>query len=169
MPFKISTAQRDLILQWIAEGLETEEINRRAALCDEPFEISRRAVAHYRKTRDIQIKDIQAARQQRALETGLALKENRIAKLAELAEIMYNELTLGGKRWVHMVKGIGKGEDYEKIEYEEFNTGEVNQLRGVLDDIAREVGDRKGQIDIGGMQIVWDVPVPPIPPRSKPQ
>jgi hypothetical protein len=61
-------------------------------------------------------------------------------------------------------KGIGSQDNYERVEYEEFNKAEVESLRGVLDDIAREVGDRSKieqppvnlNLSIDGLQAVLD-------------
>ena len=41
---------------------------------------------------------------------------------------------------------IGTGPFQERVEFEEFNTAEVSQYRGVLDDIAKEIGDRVQKI-----------------------
>jgi hypothetical protein len=56
--------------------------------------------------------------------------------LQQLAALMEKDL-FGGFLWV--------------VDYEEFNTAEVQQYRGVLDDIAKEVGDRKQSVQHGGM------------------
>ena len=49
------------------------------------------------------------------------------------------------KRWVPDVKSIGSGLDAERVDIVRFNEGIINQLRGVLSDIAAEVGDRRQQ------------------------
>jgi hypothetical protein len=41
------------------------------------------------------------------------------------------------------VKGVGSGDAAMIVDYEEFNKSEVDAYRGVLDDIAKEVGDRR--------------------------
>lgn len=45
--------------------------------------------------------------------------------------------------WVADVKQIGSGEDAERIDLEKFNSALISEYRGVLDDVAKEVGDRR--------------------------
>ena len=78
---------------------------------------------------------------------GLALKGQRVTKLKQLAALMERDL-LGGFLWLEQVKGVGSGDVAQIVEYEEFNKGEVDAYRGVLDDIAKEVGGRVQHTDI---------------------
>jgi hypothetical protein len=145
-----------MVLSWIAEGLETDEINQRAATQDNPFTIGRTAVAHYRKSRAVKIEEIRNTRELKALTQGLAAKSTRVEQLKEMADLLRGELK-SGRMWVTDVKGIGKGADFERVEVERFNSAEVEQWRGLLDDIAREVGDRKTQVDLDtGTLLIWD-------------
>lgn len=152
---RLKKAQKLALLEWIAEGLTSDEVNKRAEVFEPPFDVSRQQVDHYRKTRGIEIEEIQKQAEYRALNTGLAIKSRRVELLKNLAEHLTSDLFKKDLFWTDMVKGIGKGEDFQVIEYEEFNAGEVAQLRGILDDIAKEMGDRKGNIDItsGGKAI----------------
>lgn len=134
------------MLEWIAEGLTSDEVNNRAELFEHPFSVSRQQVDHYRRTRGIDIEEIQKQAEFDALNTGLSKKSERVALLKRLAKHLTQDLFEKQLFWTDMVKGIGKGDDFQVIEYEEFNNGEVAQLRGVLDDIAKEVGDRKNNI-----------------------
>lgn len=147
---KLTKAQREKILEWIGEGLNSSEINKRASRCKPSFSVSRQQVDHYRKTRDVNIEEIKQAGELTALTSGLSLKENRVALLHELAEKMRLDLLEGGRLWLPQVKGIGGMENYERVEYEEFNSAEVAQLRGVLDDIAGEVGGRARKMEHSG-------------------
>jgi len=65
--------------------------------------------------------------------------------------LLYGDLTgdgdKGDRRWVKDVKGIGRGEDFERVTIERPNAAWVTQFRGLLDDIAKEVGDRKPKDD----------------------
>jgi hypothetical protein len=127
---------------WISEGLQSDEINLRAAVFDPPFEVSRQQVDWYRSTRAKSIAAMSAAAEHDALTTGLALKSNRVMKLQHLAALMEQDI-FGGFLWTDQVKMIGSGPFAKEVDYEEFNTAEVQQYRGTLDDIAKEVGDRK--------------------------
>lgn len=56
----------------------------------------------------------------------------------------------GGFLWLDQVKGVGSGEIATIVEYEEFNKGEVDAYRGVLDDIAKELGHRVQRQEVTG-------------------
>jgi hypothetical protein len=147
---RLNKSQREAVLQWIAEGLGTDEINRRASSFKPNFNVLRSQVDYYRKTRGVKLEEIQGQGEANALTTGLALKENRVAKLKLLADKMLADL-LGPeteKWWLLQVKGIGSRENYERVEYYEFNKAELEAVRGVLDDIAAEVGDRVKKSDV---------------------
>lgn len=129
----------------VAEGLQTDEINERAAKFKPPFSVSRQQVDYYRDTREQDIKAIRAIDEKSALVEGYALKEHRVYKLSMLAALMERDL-FGGFLWTDQVKGVGTGDIAQIVDYEEFNAGEVVQYRGVLDDIAKETGGRVQKI-----------------------
>ena len=58
---RLKKAQREALLSWIAEGLQTDEINKRAAKFKPRFNVSTRLVTHYRKTRGVKLDAIQEA------------------------------------------------------------------------------------------------------------
>lgn len=144
---RLKKAQKEILLEWIAEGLTSDEVNSRAAELDDPFNVSRQQVDHYRKTRELDIQEIIKADEHRALKTGLSKKSERVKLLKRVAQRLTEDLFERDLVWTDMVKGIGSKEDFQVIEYEEFNSAEVKELRGVLDDIAKEVGDRQTRID----------------------
>lgn len=139
---RLKKSQKEKLLEWISEGLQTDEINARAADFDSPFDVSRQQVDWYRSTREKSIAAMAAAGEHDALTAGLALKSNRVQKLQQLAALMEQDI-FGGFLWTDQVKMIGSGPFSKEVDYEEFNTAEVTQYRGVLDDIAKEVGDRR--------------------------
>jgi len=53
-----------------------------------------------------------------------------------------------GSLWTDQVKMIGSGDCQERVEFESFNSAEVDQYRGVLDDIAKELGGRVQKTDL---------------------
>jgi hypothetical protein len=144
---RLKKAQKEQTLKWVAAGLQTDEINDKAATFDEPFEVSRQQVDYYRKTREADIRAIRSISENKALIEGYALKEHRVYKLSVLAALMEKDL-FGGFLWTDQVKGVGSGDIAEIVDYEEFNAGEVVQYRGVLDDIAKEMGGRIQKTDV---------------------
>jgi hypothetical protein len=121
--------------------------------------VSRQLVDWYRRHRAVNIKAIAADAEHDALTAGLALKAERVRKLQQLAALMEGDI-FGGFLWTDQVKMIGSGLLSKEVEYEEFNTAEVQQYRGVLDDIAKEVGDRRTNTVNTNVQVDWDQ-VPP--------
>lgn len=146
---RLRKKQREKVLQWIAEGLNSAEINERASKEKPPFSIDRRRVDYYRKTRKIDMDAIVSVDEHNALATGLAIKENRVADLQKLANLMKKDL-FGGFLWTEETKGVGSGDAAEIIEYDVFNGAEVAAFRGVLDDIAKEMGGRVQKIESTG-------------------
>jgi hypothetical protein len=163
---RLKKAQKEALLAWIAEGLESDEINKLASKFRPRFKVSRRVVTHYRKTRDVKLDEIKEADETSALTTGLALKENRVAKLQLLADRLLKDLLSEdgeeNRIWLDQVKGIGSQDNYERIEYIEFNKAEIEALRGILDDIASEVGHRIKKTDLtsGGKSLTPETMTP---------
>lgn len=139
--------QKKALLQWIAEGLQSDEINARAADFDPPFNVSRQQVDYYRRTRRIDLEAIQHIDEQTALTEGYAVKGHRVYKLSLLAALLENDL-LNGLLWTDDVKGVGAGAVAEVVDFEQFNKAEVDAYRGVLDDIAKEIGGRTSSVDL---------------------
>ena len=146
---RLKKSQKEAVIRWVAEGVQSDEINERASLFVPPFAVGRSQVEYYRKTRDADIKAIVAAGEQEALSEGLAIKGERVRLLKQLAALLSKDI-FGGFLWTDQVKSIGSGESQEIIEYEEFNRGEVAELRATLDDIAKEVGDRSQRLEHSG-------------------
>lgn len=121
--------------------MSSSEIDTRAAAFDPPFSVTRQQVQYYKSTRDLQLKAIKEIDEKTALTSGYATKEHRVYKLSLLAALMEKDI-MGGILWTNQVKGIGGAENFEVVEYEEFNKAEVDAYRGVLDDIAAELGGR---------------------------
>lgn len=144
---RLRKAQKEAILAWVAEGLQSDEINARAGAFDPPFSVDRQQVDYYRKSRSIDLQAIAKVDEKNALTSGYALKEVRVQKLSKLAALLEADL-FGGFLWTEETKGVGSGDAAEVIDYDVFNASEVQQYRGVLDDIAKEVGGRTLKTDI---------------------
>ena len=147
---RLKKRQKEIALKWVAEGLDTAEINQRASLFDEPFDVSRQQVDYYRKSRKTDMKEMRQLDENKALNEGLAIKAVRVEKLKALAERLYSDLMDDGLTWTEEVKGIGSGPIAEIVEYLEFNRSEIDAYRGLLDDIAREIGDRSQKHEVTG-------------------
>ena len=148
---RLKKGQKEAVLKWIAAGLESDEINEWAAEFASPFNVSRGQVQFYRRTRQIDIEAIKKGDEYKALNEGLALKTERIKKLKQLATLMEGDL-FGGLLWVEDVKGVGSGEIAQIVDFEEFNKSEVDAYRGVLDDIAKELGERALRQEVTGRE-----------------
>ena len=82
------------LLTLIAEGLQSGEINDRAAVFELPFSVSREQVSYYRRTRHAKITELIEDYERKALNRGLARKEVRVLKLQKLAAKMEKDLSL---------------------------------------------------------------------------
>lgn len=148
---RLQKGQKEILLTWIAEGLLSDEINQRAQVFEPPFHCSRQQVDWYRKTRQFEIRNMQADAELQALregmKTGLAVKEMRVEKLKRIADKLEQDLLEKEKVWLANKKGVGSGDVAEIFDYYEFNKAEIDAYRGLLDDIARELGDRVQKVD----------------------
>lgn len=149
---RLKKSQKEQLLAWISEGLQSDEINERAKVFDPPFTVSRQQVDGYRDRRALDIKAIQQAGEYDSLAAGLAVKAERVKRLQQLAALMERDL-FGGFLWTDQIKVIGSGDAQQEVEYEEFNTAEVQQYRGTLDDIAKEMGHRRQGVDIATKEL----------------
>jgi hypothetical protein len=145
---RLNKAQKQAVIEWVAEGLETDEINKRAAKFKPRFKVSKQQVGFYRSSRGNSLKEIQQADEYQALKQGLALRLERVKALNGLADAMLVDLLptdkRDGKLWLTNKKAVGMSVH----EYQEFNKAEVDALRGVLDDLAKEVGERRPDIEV---------------------
>lgn len=141
---KLTAKQKKKVLEWIAEGLQSDEMNARAGRCRPPFSVSRQQVDFYRDSRGVALDELKEASESDALRTGLALREERVQALKELAERLKAEL-LGDKLWLTRQKALGSGDWQQFITEQHFNNVEINSLRALLDDIAKETEGRTYQ------------------------
>lgn len=121
---RLKKAQKEFLLTLIAEGLQSNEINERAALFDPPFDVSKSQVSGYRTSRHIQIQELIKEYENEALNVGLAKKNIRVFELQKLAKFIQKELYKEGTEWSKDTKAM------------------IDALRGVVDDIAKEMGGR---------------------------
>lgn len=144
---RLKKKQKEAVLSWIAEGLLSDEINARAASFRPPFSVDRQQVDYYRQTREADILAIMRAGEFDALTTGLATRETRVLKLKQLAALMERDL-LNGFMWTEDIKSVKDGDMSILVDIDLFNKAEVDSYRGILDDIAKEVGQRVQKVSI---------------------
>lgn len=108
------------------------------------------------------------AEREREFNEGIALDFERVRKLKRLAEFLETQIyeqieerisalvmdengelerqavmqQRYGRLWVKDVKGIGRGEDFERVEIVRFNQALLAEFRAALDDISKETGGR---------------------------
>jgi hypothetical protein len=141
---KLKRKQQNALLEWAAEGLRLPEINERAAKFAPPFEVEWLQLKHARKRAKKRFSELREEFEKEALAEGLSRKAVRIRRLAQLAEKLEAALLDGDRLWVQEPKQVGA----QVIDVEKFNAAEVKEYRGLLDDIARELGDRRTKIDM---------------------
>ena len=85
-------------------------------------------------------------RRRASMEEGLANDFERVDSLKKLAAKLWAKI----EKSVEVVdtKQIGSGENAERVTVRRFNGPLIEQFRGVLDDIAKEKGERKQVMDI---------------------
>jgi hypothetical protein len=141
---KLKRKQQNALLEWAAEGLRLPEINERAAEFDPPFEASYLQLKHARTRAKKRFSELREDFEKEALSEGLSRKAVRIRRLAQLAEKIEADLLDRDRLWVQEPKQVGA----QVIEVERFNAAEVKEYRGLPDDIARELGERRQSIDL---------------------
>src|SRR3990172_1461241 len=145
--FRFTPEQRAFALKLLAQGYTTRQVNNRAKDFDPPFELNKDNATILRRENKVSFEKAVENGRLKALTSGLAEKEKRVELLQMLAYQLAHDLVPGedgsGERvWMDRTKGIGSGVDFQVIKEEEFNASEIRELRGLLDDIAKEVGSR---------------------------
>ena len=141
---QLTTTQIATVIGWVAEGLDSAEINARAKISDNPFNVSRAQVNYYRRKGDINFTEVAKAKKLTAMESGLAVREYRVKQLKRLAGLLGNDLFKLKKLWVESTYETKRGDPITRID---FNAAEVQQYRGILDDIAKEKNERAQRVD----------------------
>jgi len=149
---RLSAAQRIFLCSLLADGLNVAEVNKAAARCKPPFQVSDSTATHWRQKMAIKHKKIAEQQELQGWSDGLAKKEERIKMLKKLAERLARDLFHNDpkeeKIWLDNIKGLGSGPQFQTFRYKDFNHAEVKELRGLLDDIAKEQGTRSTKIDM---------------------
>jgi len=134
---RLTNEQRLLIEEWVAAGKTNQQIIRLAAEYDPPFEVKSANISKtFRKGSEKKEAVILEERSAEAVSAGLAEKEARIRMLQETAEYMFG--------WMKRVPP----DKMPQI---------VNAMRGCLDDIAKELGQRSSKVDVNANVRVKDI------------
>ena len=84
----------------------------------------------------------------RIMQTGLAVPHVRTQSLKSLAALLVGQLYEKGEDdvlhnlWIPDVKQVGSGDSAERVDIERYNSALISDIRGVLDDLAKETGGR---------------------------
>lgn len=130
---------------------------------------------------DAECEQAKNARRREIMESGLALDYERVETLKRIAALLEGEIEkraevegldgepakdkngnpIEGERyrvWLPDVKQIGSGDYAERVDIERYNSAIFGDLRGVLDDLAKETGGRIARQDItSGGKKLFDV------------
>lgn len=98
---------------------------------------------------DKSVEDAKNLRAKEIMHSGLSLDYERVEELKQLANQLKQQLIERGF-WLSDVKQIGSGQFAERIDIERFNQALIEEIRGVLDDLARETGGRANKHQISG-------------------
>lgn len=152
---KLAPEQRRLLLTWIADGLSNGEMRQRAAAHDPPFELKAGHIKHARESMGARWKERWAATESELLEHSLARKATRIRELSELYDQHLQLLreraadpemaeVPGGQTGLISL-GVREGRILPR-----YDRGLVAEMRAILDDIAKELGQRQQRIEHSG-------------------
>ncbi len=132
---RLEKAQKESLVRWITEGMGLGEINRRASEFEPPFQVSAYAIKYYRAKFGIDLHLLTQRDAQEAINTGLGnvAARKEVLEIAEAA--LREELFENGSLTVETRGGV------------RFNAPMFREWRGLIDDIAREVGGRRQGID----------------------
>jgi len=151
---QLTPAQLTFLSSLLMEGCTTAQINKETVLFKPPFTITAAVATYYRRKLAVRHSRLIATAEVQGWADGLARKEERVRALKLLAErllrdlLRTNEMKGEEKVWLSRLKGYGQGPQFFTQEYFEFNHQEVIQLRGILDDIAREMGSRSTKVEV---------------------
>lgn len=138
-------------IRLVAEG----ELNQREIA--EAIGVTRRTIERWVASRSFmeKVKAIVDEYNEKAMKKGIARRERRITVLNDLHE---KSLTVikeraedpelqnipGGKTGLitKMLKGIGKGEDFQVVEVYEVDTGIMKEIRAIQEQVTEELGQK---------------------------
>ena len=137
---RLTDDQKLLIQEWVAAGHSNREIIRLAAEYDPPFAVKGANISkNFRKPVAEKVREIREEKSDDAIRSGLATKEERIRMLEKTAQYLFERI--------------------DKIPLMQLQTvpSYANAMRGCLDDIAKELGQRNTKVDVNANVRVRDI------------
>lgn len=152
---KLTQKQRAALTVWVAEGLRLPEINERGAQFDPPFNVEWLQLKHARTRAGKRFSELREDFEKEALAEGLARKAIRIREIVALYNQHMALIKARGKEMTGEVAGGDtglmardyKGKDADRAVYK-YDAPLIKEMRGLLDDIAKELGERKNNVDL---------------------
>jgi phage terminase large subunit len=149
---KLTPAQLIFLYNLLADGLNSQQVNQAASHFRPPFVVTARQLTYYRKKMGAKHQEMMNTAAAQGWAEGLARKEERVRVLKRLAERLIRDLLVDDpaaeRVWLDNIKGLGSGAQFTTFNYKDFNHQEMIQLRGVLEDIAHEVGQRSSKVEV---------------------
>ena len=142
--YKLNADQKNLIIQWILEGLSDQQIAKRANEQNH-FKITAKTINYYRYKKGVteKVEKVKEKRIEKALLSGLVKREQRINEIEKIFQDMKKIVEKDGY-WIDESKTI-LTQNYETTETKKtFNYQLPKIMLQCLDDIAKEMGERKG-------------------------
>lgn len=134
---RLTSDQRLLIEEWVAAGKTNQQIIRLAAEHDPPFEVKSANISKtFRRQPEKKEAVFHEERRTEAILAGLAEKDARIRMLEQTAQYLFDMIPRTASM---QMPGI------------------VNAMRGCLDDIAKELGQRSSKVDVNANVRVKDI------------
>lgn len=137
---KLTHEERNELLVRLGERQSTLKIGREMG-------VTRQAIEYHWVKNRAKVEQLQAEWDARLIERGLANRAVRIARLERLAERIEDRLDLDDDdRGLYYLER--KPGPMGVVEQEMFNAPMVKEWRGLLDDIAKELGHREKQVSV---------------------
>lgn len=136
---KLQPDQQNQIIEMLAARESYADIAR-------AVDCSPENIRHYAKTYKDKIQKKREEHDAQFIDRGLRTREKRLEELEWLYGLHKDEVLNNGIRYTEKkVSATGL-----VVEYEVYNSGIITQMRGLHDDIAKELGDRKTKTELTG-------------------
>lgn len=141
----VGRSLRTLLSSWVEQGQTSTPTSNFSTLSEwsRRYGWGKRAESY-----DAEIDQKKTDHANEVMQSGLALAHNRVDELKDLAKFLKGEISDIDKVWLPDVKQIGAGKSAERVDIVRFNAALIKEYRETLDDLAREVGGRRGTLDI---------------------
>ena len=155
---KYSMDQRNLLKKLVAAGKNITEIRNECEKFKEPFKPTNTIIQNYRSALGVKIYDLIEKGEFTALNSGLALRENRVRALTRLAHRM--EFDLFGEEliWLDDAKTVAS----QRFDFKQFNKAQIDVYLRILDDISKEIGGRVQRVEVEQRTYVIDPAPEPV-------